>query len=256
LRQPPEAIRAKIAVQPEGCLSTDFGAFKPLDGKWAAEAFVVQQHDGALYRAKEYTWSAFGRGTKFIGTRVDLCVWDDVYDPEDNRTIEARQKLKTWWKDVAEQRLEPGGLMVLQGQRIDADDIYRFALDQKHVEFDAAGEVVSERPKYHHFVYRAHDESKCRGEETHRRTSPPWPDGCLLFPRRLSWQKIVSEQRNNPNFATIYQQEDSDPATVLVQKLWVSGGQDSTARTSRGVGTTSVTPVSCPRGSRARGCRM
>lgn len=226
LRQPPEAIRAQIAVQPSGCLVKDFGPFKPSDGKWASEAFVVQQHDQALFRAKEYTWQAFGRGSQFIGTRVDLCVWDDVYDPEDNRTVDSREQLKRWWKDVAETRLEPGGLMVLQGQRIDSDDIYRFALDQKHVEFDAAGEPVDERPKYHHIVFPAHDENKCRGEETHRRTSDPWPNGCLLFPRRLTWAKIASEKRNNPNFETIYQQQDSDPRTVLVKKLWVTGGQD------------------------------
>lgn len=230
LRQPVEAIRSRTAVDPTGCLLRDYGKFKPVEGRWSAEAFQVSQHDGARFRAKEYTWQAFGRGSHFIGTRVGLAIWDDVYDPEDYRTVEAREKLKTWWKDVAEQRLEPGGLMVLQGQRLDADDIYRFALDQKHVEFDAAGEVVGERPKYHHVIYRAHDESKCVGEEGHRRTSAPWPKGCLLFPRRLTWQKLASEQRNNPNFDTIYQQEDTNRSSVLVQKLWITGGQDSTGR--------------------------
>jgi hypothetical protein len=51
-----------------------------------------------------------------------------------------------------------------------------------------------------------------------------FPIGCLLAPKRIDWTK-VSYLRSRPQsrFETIYQQEDTDPANVLVQRAWVSG---------------------------------
>lgn len=229
VRQAPEAVRAGIAVDAEASLVADFGVFKPEDRKWAADAFFVEQHDGVQFRAKEPTWQAFGRGSTFLGARVDFCIWDDVYDPEQMRTQDARDGLKQWWKDVAETRLEPGGLMVLQGQRMDADDIYAFALSQRKAEFidaDDEGDAVpvGDAGKYHHIVFPAHDDDDCKG--LHKRSDPAWPEGCLLFPRRLTWRKLESERENNPNFEVVYQQKDVDPKGVLVPKLWVTGGRD------------------------------
>lgn len=151
-----------------------------------------------------------------------------MYDPEQMRTQDAREGLKTWWKDVAETRLEPGGLMVLQGQRMDSDDIYAFALSQKRAEWiEADGEELPAglEPKYHHIVFPAHDDDGCRG--LHKPSDPAWPDGCLLFPRRLTWRKLEAERENNPNFEVVFQQKDVDPKGVLVPKLWVTGGIDS-----------------------------
>lgn len=226
VHNPPEAIKAGIAVQAEGSILADFGRFKG-ERKWASDAFFVEQHGGVSYRAKEPSWQAFGRGSKFLGARVDFCIWDDVYDPEEMRTVDAREQLKEWWKSTAETRLEPGGLMVLQGQRLDADDIYAFALGQKTHTFDDDGEIESERQKYHHICFPAHDDDGCKGAEFHKRSSPPWPDGCLLFPRRLTWQKLTAERENNPNFDVVYQQRDTPRGGVLVEPLWVTGGRDT-----------------------------
>jgi hypothetical protein len=227
LHQPPEAIRAGIAVTPKASLLADFGRFKAEDRKWASDAFFVLQHGGVSFSAKEPTWQAFGRGSTFLGARVDFCIWDDVYDPEQVRTEDARQGLRDWWKTYAETRLEPGGLMVLQGQRMDPEDIYRFALDQKAVTFDAAGEAIDSKPKYHHIKFKAHYDDRCKGAEGHSRSSAPYPEGCLLFPRRLPFAKLASERENNPEgFEMVYQQEDAVPGMVLVDKVWVTGGRD------------------------------
>ena len=226
LSQSAEALRRLYAVEPKGCLVQDYGKFKDEDRKWASDAFFVMQHGGALYGAKEPTWQAFGRGSTFIGARVDFCVWDDVYDPEQMRTPDAKQQLRDWWERYAETRLEPGGLLVLQGQRMEADDIYRFALDRTVTEFDASGEPVGgSQPKYQHIKFPAHSEDRCIGAEGHRPSSDPYPKGCLLYPRRLGWQKLASIRENNPeNFEVVYQQEESAPGGVLVEKIWVTGG--------------------------------
>lgn len=225
ISQPAEAIKRGYAVQPERCLVTDFGIFKSSDRKWASDAFFVEQHGGAMFGAKEPTWQAFGRGSTFIGARVDFCIWDDLYDPDSYRTEDAKQTLRTWFDQYAETRLEPGGLFVLQGQRLEADDIYRYALDKKAIEFDDDGEEIGSKPKYRHVKFQAHYEDRCT-PENHKRTAAPYPEGCLLFPKRLTWPKLRAVQENDAeNFEVVYQQNERAPGGVLVEKLWVQGGK-------------------------------
>jgi hypothetical protein len=123
--------------------------------------------------------------------------------------------------------LEPGGLLLLQGQRMGPDDLYRYALDKRVVpddEDEQAPEGGWPR-KYHHIVFKAHYDNLCDGQ--HSKDAPYYPQGCLLDPRRLPWRELRAEMSNpRHNFAVIYQQEDADPESVLVDPLWVSGGTD------------------------------
>src|SRR5690606_20919326 len=141
-------------------LPRDYGTFKPDNAElWRGDTFVVAQPGDVMLADKEPTWSAFGRNTGFLGFRYDFVIWDDVYDRSAMRTAEAREELRRWWDDIAETRLEPGGLMILQGQRLSAEDIYRYALDKvRFIEADDGelDEVAGQ--KYHHIKYLAHDD--------------------------------------------------------------------------------------------------
>jgi hypothetical protein len=225
----PSELRSKTACDARSTLSADFGTFRPGDGQpWSSEAITVEQTSGVALSEKEATWQAFGRTTAFLGIRVDIAIWDDVYDPQQMKTVDAKDGLKRWWAESAETRLEPGGLLVLQGQRMDGDDIYRYALDQKHDEDD-------ERPKYSHIVYPAHDEAHCKGEGFHRKDSPAWPEGCLLAPRRLPMRKLATIAKNTPTtFEVSYQQRDVAASDVLVPRVWVTGGTDDTGESFPG----------------------
>lgn len=225
LSQPAEAIKRGYAVSPERCLVSDFGVFKATERKWASDAFFVEQHGGALFGAKEPTWQAFGRGSVFIGARVDFCIWDDLYDPDQYRSEDSKSDLRSWFDKYAETRVEPGGLFVLQGQRFESNDIYRYALDKQVIEFDASGEETGERrPKYHHVKFQAHYEDRCK-KENHAADAVPYPEGCLLFPKRLPFPKLRAIQENDPEgYEVVYQQGDTAPGGVLVDKLWVNGG--------------------------------
>ena len=169
----------------------------------------------------------------FLGGRFDLVIWDDVYDPRKMRNAEAREDMRRWWDEVAETRLEPGGLLVLQGQRMSADDIYRYALDKVAPpdEFDLDEFDVEDAPeewrKYTHIKYKAHYEELCTGDPAqHKPSGDPWPTGCLLYPRRLPWRRLRHVKAQTPErFEVLYQQSDVDPANVLVDPLWVSGGK-------------------------------
>jgi hypothetical protein len=210
-----------LATLPEAVLSADFGRFKGLDRDgWTREFFTVAQHRGEISTEKEATCASFGMDSGVLGMRFDLIIWDDLVDSQTVGTPYAREKLIDWWEREAEARLDPGGLLILQGQRIDPNDLYRYALDQKA--FDDEGNTYK---KYSHIVYPAHFEDRCQGR--HEAGAPSYPQGCLLDSYRLPWRELASHQQSRPEkYRILYQQEDSDPADAMVQRLWINGGQD------------------------------
>lgn len=223
-------LKMGLAFDAEATLAMDYGRFEPMQRDlWTRTRFVVMQTSGGSITEKEPTWSSFGKDSAFLGGRWDLVIWDDLTDPTKIRTAIARDDLKEWYSDIAETRLEPGGLLVLQGQRTGPDDIYRYALDQVGVDFDDEGEPTeTDVRKYHHLVFRVHTETKCKGAETHSYHAESWPEGCLLDPKKLGWKKISGIMANrSERFRVLYQQEDSDPSDTLVLPEWIFGGGDS-----------------------------
>lgn len=201
-------------------LQDDFGAFRP-EGRselWRAEALVVRQLDGVSLDDKEPTVSAWGQDSGFLGGRFDLVVWDDLADRKNTRTLESIQSSREWWTTEAETRVEPGGALILQGQRIAHNDLYRFCLDMRNLD---------DTPKYRHIVYAAHDEDRCTGHDDGA-TEQPWPSGCLLDPFRLPWSMLETIKHNSPRtYEVQYQQRDGDLVAGLVEEAWIKGGVDS-----------------------------
>jgi len=236
-----DALKARgLAVDAESTMALDFGRFKPLDKEmWTNEAFIVMQpEDSGAISEKEPTLSAYGMDSGFIGGRFDGCFWDDLVDPRKTRSADQREAMEDWYQDVAESRLEPAGMLALIGQRLAADDLYRFALDMEQplddeeelldsgLSEDEVAKLRSDK-KYKHLLYKAHYIDKCSPEH-HKRTSPAYPVGCLLDPRRLSWRDISNLMSNRgERFAVVYQQEDLDPSEVLVRNEWVYGTGDT-----------------------------
>lgn len=227
-----EALRRGEALDAEATMAGDFGRFKPLERDvWSAEQFVVAQPQGVAITEKESTWTAVGMDTNFLGGRFDICLWDDLVDRKVNASIDARENVEGWWDEYAETRLEPAGLLVLQGQRLGPEDLYRYSLNKVSAPLgddddDEEVDVTTLPAKYHHVVFRAHYDEVCEGN--HRRDSPAYgePGGCLLYPRRLSWKDLQEVKRNNERtFEILYQQRDTDPRGALVDPIWVKGGK-------------------------------
>ena len=218
LRANADALALGLAFDAEACILDDFGGFKP-EGRsdmWRAEGLVVRQLDGVSLDDKEQTVSAWGQDSGFLGGRYDFVIWDDLVDRKNMKTEESRDNLKEWWDGEAESRVEPGGLLLLQGQRIQHNDLYRHCLDKKKLD---------ESPKYKHIVYKAHYEELCTGDHTDLQ---PWPKSCLLDPNRLPYDHLETLKHNNPrSYAVMYQQEDGDIAGGLVDAAWITGGMDS-----------------------------
>lgn len=221
--------KAQGTIDAASTVTADYGRFKPTTPKvWRREELTVAQPNDVAASDKENTLSAYGKDGGILGGRFDLSLWDDLVDPKNQGTPEAREDLKKWWKEIAMTRCEPGGAVVLQGQRIGPDDLYRFALDLTDVVLDEDGYRIEETDppkKFKHIIYKAHYEERCTG--AHPPRTPAWPEGCLLDPFRLTWRDLESTRdAGAESFLTGYQQEDVDPATVLVQKVWIVGGKD------------------------------
>lgn len=243
----PEQLRRGLAFDAEATLSEDFGRFKsPEQGsRWSQKQFVVEQADGQAVTHKESTWSAFGKDGGFLGGRFDFVVWDDLVEEKRLRSIEQIEADQNWYVKIAESRLEPGGVFILQGQRLGPQDLYRYALDMKAVIFDEDDDedeeeqIAGTRRKYQHIKFKAHYDENCSGPyprvnkltgettvlfESHKKGAAPYPEGCLLVPWRLTWSELATKQLNNfDHYQVLYQQEDTDPAGVLVNPAWVTG---------------------------------
>ncbi len=231
LKNDSDKVQAGVMADAQATLIEDFGRFKPSNRDlWRADEFVVEQ-PGGTSDEKEATVATYGRDGGFLGGRFDFVIWDDLVTKKILSTAEAREGAEDWWDSEAETRLEPGGLMVLQGQRLRSDDLYRYCLNKKNA--DPEDDNEADAPAmYRHIVYKAHYPQHCR-PELHRRGAPaydphkPQDSGCLLDPIRLPWTEMSRRMKNAlEKFLVNYQQEDTDPATVLVQKLWVNGGRD------------------------------
>ncbi len=234
-----EDVRKGIELEPSGILAVDYGRIKPLDNSapWTANVFEVVPADGRRSANKEPTWAAFGAG-EIVGWRVRYMCFDDLVTIRKLDSEAEQNRMRNWWDSEVEKRIEPGGLLLLEGQRLGANDHYRYALDKVDIDEDDL-EVIDlddlgaekRARKYHQIIYPAHFEEKCKGgnsKEPHHdpKTAKPWPEGCLLDPKRLRYRDLMRERLENPSrYETVFQQNDTNPDTVLIPKSWIDGDE-------------------------------
>jgi hypothetical protein len=218
-------------LEAEGVLALDFGRFKPdtregEESLWQRERFLVAQMGERDVYAQEPSVQAASRESGFLGNRVDLALWDDLANRRNSTNPDIGEQLDRFFEDEAESRVEPGGVLALVGQRLSPLDIYRKRLDAQWL--DEGGES---RPRYEQIVFPAHQDQFCSGDK-----HEAWDGaakGCITDPHRLNWRGILQAQAN-PNYRTVYQQEDSDPGTILVLPVWLEGGTDHTGYNAPG----------------------
>lgn len=227
-----------MAVEPTGELLRDFGRFKPIARDlWTASEFVVEQIGTFSIIEKESTWTAFGQDVESIGNRFDLIFWDDLVTKKVIRSDQMTQDQRDWWVDVAEPRLDPGGVLLLIGQRLAPNDLYRYCLDMERQideildEEGGDAELTIVEPeyekKYTHIVFQAHNDDACQNVHAPGRALAQ-PDGCLLDPFRLPWRDLSAvKERRDGTWETVYQQLDVAPHERLVRDAWLKGGSDS-----------------------------
>jgi hypothetical protein len=240
LEPDPELVKKGLAVNAKGCLSLDYGRFKPAStgALWRADEFIVEQDIVGNLDNKEPTVRAYGIDAEFIGHRADLCLFDDVASTENARESTARDKLLERWDSMAEARVDPGGLLAVIGQRLGPGDLYAHCLskvtyDDDDYEYDGSDvenpeDIRAEptkRSKYHHIIYQAYYPELDTGKESRSVSALPFPKGPLLDPVRLSWKDLSYIKYSNPTtFRVVYQQEDAADESYLVTRTMLTGG--------------------------------
>lgn len=246
-----EDLALGLAVDAQATLMADYGLFRPdpaLGAPWSRSSFTVAQLGEISTDEKEATWTAFGKDAGFLGFRIREAIWDDLFRRQDMLGIDRITKLQNffdWYDDEVETRLEPGGLLILQGQRLGAEDIYHYALnkrtyvdDDDYELFELGEEQQPTERKYFHVVFKAHYEELCDAavdRYVHSRKAPPYDPNnpknerghapCLLEPVRLPWRDLKTlMNRPSSNFKVVYQQEDVDPQDTLVPAFFIDGG--------------------------------
>jgi hypothetical protein len=206
-----------------------FGRFRPTvtkgeDVMWRADQFLVAQMAEMDVYEKEPTVQAASRESGFLGERVALAVWDDLVTKKNsNAKVEIRKALAEWTEDEAESRIEPGGLFLLVGQRLGPNDLYANRKKATYIDHEGNAQF-----KYQQVIFPAHKEEQCPGGGTLSPKCFQWEGdkGCLLDAYRLSWHTL-QQVSSQGTYRTVYQQEDSNPDDLLVQKAWIEGGLDS-----------------------------
>jgi hypothetical protein len=216
--------RTRPIQDADACLAAEYGRFRPeAQDLWRREQFTVMGLDATPTEDKEPTMAAYGMESEFLGHRGNLVIGDDLVTGKLLRTIDSIENQQRWWSEEGETRAEPGGVIVVNGQRMGPRDLYNYCLAQKQGD--------SDDPRYQHILYPAHFDDRCAGERNnpdHKIGAPSYPDGCLLDSTRIPWTDLTTMRRNNPSkYAVQYQQQDLDPAGVLVPQIWIDGGRDS-----------------------------
>jgi hypothetical protein len=124
-------LRRGLAVRPVANLIDDFGRFRSPDrtATWSRSGLAVEQVGGGRSTEKEMTVAAYGFDGDYLGLRPDVSVWDDLVDRKNVANPEVLAATIDLYESQAESRIEPGGLHILEGQRLRARDLYRHALD-------------------------------------------------------------------------------------------------------------------------------
>lgn len=228
----PALVELGQACEPTRVLSHDFGGFKPAQGEgmWQVGEFRVAFGDDRGASEKENTLTALGPDSAYIGNRFDLIIWDDLATDDNTRSAVANANLIDKWDGaMGEARLDPfkTGLLVVNGQRIGPNDLYRHCLDQWWEE-EVDGEI-SKRRKYTHIMYPAHYDANCVGE--HGKAARSWPYGCLLDADRLPWSGptgLHQKRLNSPRkYASQYQQQEGSEEGALLDAAYIYGTTDS-----------------------------
>ncbi len=220
-------------------LLANFGRCRPLRAgpgiPWSTTQLMLEPLDWSKVAEKEPTFSVGSYEGAILSGRYDVILWDDLLARDNQSTPEQREKVRSWWEQEAQTRLDPGGLLVLSNARYGPDDLSRTLLDVKEPDDpDDPDAEASDQPTFRRVIFPAHVESACRTENGKIVHDGPWPDGCLLDPWRLSrtgdpkvaWRKLRRLMRNERLFSLVWQQEDVDPEGFLAERVWFDGGTD------------------------------
>jgi hypothetical protein len=190
--------------------------------RWSTTEIEVEPLKGVLHREKEPTIAIGSYEGAVMSGHYKFVVWDDLVDEKNSRKGAERDRLAAWFDQTAESRVREGGTMVFSNCRFGPRDLsYTLRSQRFEDDLDEHGEP---KKMWRPIVYKAHYPDRCRGE--HGKDAPAYPEGCLLSPFRVRWERLRRKMKDDKKFRLNYQQEDVDASGALADEAWFTGGTD------------------------------
>lgn len=143
------------------------------------------------------------RGTQITGKGADLFVMDDLtIDAQDAASEKEQKTLRMWYKQVAYNRLQKGGRIIIIGTRWRDDDIQGWLLN------------TEEQERIDNWTIFRFPAIAEEDEEFRKEGDPLWPEEF----DRDALERIQAEDRRS--FAGLFQQRPSIEAGNIIQRVW------------------------------------
>jgi hypothetical protein len=168
----------KEQIETNEFIQKDFPELIPdYKGKWAETEIKVIRDKYA--KGKDPTIVARGTGNAILGARFEWVIADDICDLDNTATAHNREKALSWWNEIVDSRIIPGGRKIILGTLQHNKDLLCSLSLNKHY-------------KYIHLQgYQKHNDAPLWPEQ--------WPKKRLLEKRdaigTIAWNKVIQNDR-------------------------------------------------------------
>lgn len=184
-----------------------FGKFVPSNQSWTwapNSGSLVVEGRTRLSKPGDMTIQIRGAQQQILGMEADWIFCDDPDSPDIVKSETQRGRLLEWFNDVVITRLNPGGHVVVIGQRLALNDLYGSLAKKKRTR----GEP---RPLFKHINYPA---------------VINWESQETLWPDEWPFSRLMDERYEDlgkNRFECLYQQNPMPAGQMVVRREWIEG---------------------------------
>lgn len=139
----------KLHIEQNKLLKEDFGIKRDLKNKWTnTELFIERDFDEM---SKDASILGIGTGGAFLGARCDILIGDDICSLDNSSTEHMRNKLLTWFNEIADSRVTKNGRVILLGTLQNLKDLL-CEKSQKHWDIQQGLSKKELKPNDYHYI--------------------------------------------------------------------------------------------------------
>jgi hypothetical protein len=140
----------KLHIEQNQLFKEDFPYIKrDMNQKWTNTEIFIQRDIGMM--SKDASILAIGTGGQFLGARVDVLIGDDICSLDNSSTEHMREKLLSWFNEIADSRVVKDGRTILLGTLQNLKDLL-CEKSQKHWDIQQGISKEELKPKDYHYI--------------------------------------------------------------------------------------------------------
>lgn len=117
--------------------------------KWTNREIFIKRDAGQM--SKDASILAIGTGGQFLGARVDILIGDDICSLDNSSTEHMREKLLSWFNEIADSRVVKDGRTILLGTLQNLRDLL-CEKSQKHWDIQTGKSKEELKPRDYHYI--------------------------------------------------------------------------------------------------------